>query len=231
MKLYVLDDNNNKIEVTTEVLTALVEQIKCCVSGTPFKLAFVTQAKYNELKATGQETINTLYFITDDSTAEDIDEQLEKLKDILNNKLAVPTASKAYNANKLAPTINEFNFNKTDPSVEIELEWGATYVFQFGYRDFTTVTLTIPTKADYDAMYPSTGSTGIVVWSTVGHLMYLTTNTYAHGADVILQYAKAANSNGSLLRLFWRGMTNNLDTWVNDDNLNNDLTVRYYRVA
>ena len=83
MKLFLLDENNNKVEVTTEVLTALVEQIKCCVSGTPFKMAFVSQAKYNELEAAGLVQANTIYEITDDTTADDLDGQLVENKQTL----------------------------------------------------------------------------------------------------------------------------------------------------
>ena len=79
MALYVLDENNNKIEVTDQVLTALVEQVRCCVSGTPYKLAFVTQAKYNELVANNLLELNTRYEIIDDTTCEDIDAILIKL--------------------------------------------------------------------------------------------------------------------------------------------------------
>ena len=78
MALFLLDHNNNKVEVTTEVLTRLVDQVKCCVSGTPFKMAFVSQAKYNELEATGLIEANTIYEITDDTTAYDLDIQLKQ---------------------------------------------------------------------------------------------------------------------------------------------------------
>lgn len=83
MAYYVFDENNNKIEVTDKVLTALVEQIRCCVSGTYFKEAFVTQAKYNELVANGLLVENCIYNISDDTTCEDIDASLKEIKDDL----------------------------------------------------------------------------------------------------------------------------------------------------
>jgi hypothetical protein len=90
---YVLDENHNLIEAYDKegVLAVLaqaiadgslsgisedagfVSKIKCCVTGGTTKVAFVTQAKYNELKATDSIDNTCLYFITDDTTAEDID--------------------------------------------------------------------------------------------------------------------------------------------------------------
>ena len=84
MALYVLDENNNKIEVTTEVLTAIVQQVVCCESGTPHSMAFVTQAKYNQLETTNALVTNCVYFITDDTTAYDINKQLADLTINLN---------------------------------------------------------------------------------------------------------------------------------------------------
>lgn len=78
-KKYVLDEFNNKIEVTDEVGNTTVNEIKCCDSGTAFKMAFVTQAKYNELEAAGLLQPNTKYEITDDTTLEEINTALEQL--------------------------------------------------------------------------------------------------------------------------------------------------------
>lgn len=97
MAFWVLDDNNNKVEAfDKEGVLALLEQaieegtlaniladsgfiskIKCCVSGTTNKIAFVSQAKYNELKNAELLQPNAWYFITDDETAETINETLE----------------------------------------------------------------------------------------------------------------------------------------------------------
>lgn len=76
MAKYVLDENNNKIEVTDEVGNTTVHEVKCCVSNTPYKMAFVTQAKYNELKAAGLLQLNAIYEIIDDTTADEIEAQL-----------------------------------------------------------------------------------------------------------------------------------------------------------
>lgn len=99
MPYYVLDDNNNKIEAYSkeEILSVIaqavqdgtlanivadagfISKIKCCVGGQTYKEAFVTQTKYNELKANNQLIENCLYNIVDDTTADDINEALEKL--------------------------------------------------------------------------------------------------------------------------------------------------------
>lgn len=72
-KKYILDENNNKIEVTDEVGNTTVEEVKCCVTGTPFKVAYVSQAKYNELETAGLLQPNTTYEITDDTTLEELE--------------------------------------------------------------------------------------------------------------------------------------------------------------
>ena len=99
MAFYVLDDNNNKVEAfDKEGVLALLEQaiqegtlqniladsafiskIKCCVSGVSNKIAFVSQATYNQMKEEGLIQPNTWYFITDDTTADDLNQSLEAL--------------------------------------------------------------------------------------------------------------------------------------------------------
>ena len=105
MKHYVLDENNNKVEAFTkeEVLAVLqqaindgtlenivkdagfINKIKCCVTGGTTRIAYVTQAKYNELKAGNLLQENTEYNIVDDTTAEDIEKALEDLNTNINN--------------------------------------------------------------------------------------------------------------------------------------------------
>lgn len=100
---FVLDENNNKVEAFDKkgVLNALntaikdgslanlvadaafVSKLKCCVSGKTNKTAFVTQEKYNELAAAGLLERNTLYYITDDTWADGVDEALTKISDRL----------------------------------------------------------------------------------------------------------------------------------------------------
>lgn len=95
---YVLDENGNRQEGLTkeEVLSilqqainegslagiekdsAFVSKLKCCVDGGTFKMAFITQAKFNELKANSQLDDEALYFITDDTTEAVLEETIEK---------------------------------------------------------------------------------------------------------------------------------------------------------
>lgn len=101
---YVLDENNNKVEafdkqgvlaVLAQAISdgslnnivadsAFVSKLKCCVGGDTFKVAFVTQAKYNELEANNLLERNTYYYITDDDTANNLDELLTQLTNAVN---------------------------------------------------------------------------------------------------------------------------------------------------
>lgn len=105
MSFYVLDENNNKVEAFDKVgvlaaieqaiangslagLTAdaaFISKVKCCVSGETYKIAFVTAAYYNSLVAAGTVEKNTYYYIIDDTTGEDIDEQLKNFNDAINS--------------------------------------------------------------------------------------------------------------------------------------------------
>jgi hypothetical protein len=96
---YVLDEHHNLIEaydkegvlaVLSQAIkdgslsgitadSAFVSKVKCCVTGGTNKVAFVTQAKYNELLASGSLLANCMYYITDDTTADDIDAELNSL--------------------------------------------------------------------------------------------------------------------------------------------------------
>jgi hypothetical protein len=97
---YVLDENNNKVEAydKQEVLAAIekaiadgsladlvadaafVTKLKCCVGGGTHQMAFITQAQYNELKARGSVATGCVYFITDDTTVDDINTAIEQLE-------------------------------------------------------------------------------------------------------------------------------------------------------
>ena len=97
---YVLDERNNKIEAYSkeEVLSllaqviadgslenvvadaAFINKFKCCVTGGTNSLAFVSQAKYNELAASGGVKSNVLYIITNDDSG---DEYIERLNELI----------------------------------------------------------------------------------------------------------------------------------------------------
>lgn len=89
MKHVINDTDKNKFEAydKTEVLAAIQEAIssgelpeeinglvitlKNPIDNLGYKIAFCTQAKYNELEAGGDLEVNCYYFITDDSTFDD----------------------------------------------------------------------------------------------------------------------------------------------------------------
>lgn len=100
-KFYVLDENNNKVEaydkegvlaVLAQAIAdgslenivadaAFINKIRCCVSGTTYNIAFVTQAKYNELVNTGNVLKDTYYYILDDTTCDNIEAKFKKLNE------------------------------------------------------------------------------------------------------------------------------------------------------
>lgn len=97
---FVIDENNNKIEaydkegvlaVLAQAIkdgslsgitadSAFINKIKCCVTGQTNRIAFVTQAKYNELETNGQTESGVYYYITDDDTLEGINEKLGEIE-------------------------------------------------------------------------------------------------------------------------------------------------------
>lgn len=76
--------------------SAFVNKLKCCVGGDTFQVAFIPQAKFNELAAVNQLKSNCLYFITDETTVDDLDETIanlnQELSDIKDGKTIVPKA-------------------------------------------------------------------------------------------------------------------------------------------
>ena len=97
---YVLDENKNLIEgydkqgvlsVLEQAIengdlenidedSAFVSKIKSLLNGTTHHIEFVTQAQYNALEADEQLVPNTYYFITDDTTVEDLEEEIGEIK-------------------------------------------------------------------------------------------------------------------------------------------------------
>lgn len=157
---FVLDENHNLVEaydkegvlaVLAQAIadgslsgitenSAFVSQLKCCVSGQANKVAFVTQAKFNELKESGSLLANCVYFVTDDTTADDIDKTLTELTDtvngILNNvsdilqgKTTVPSASCLKGANRKYISYNAWG----SLTLGNEFELGCVYALNYSY--------------------------------------------------------------------------------------------------
>ena len=113
MAYYVRDNNNNLIEglskeeiyalldeaIRTGQLpsvddeTAFVTKLKCSVTGIASSVAFITEAKYNELRTGGLLKPNTLYFITDDTTEDTLENSIAQAKQeaILESKTYADT--------------------------------------------------------------------------------------------------------------------------------------------
>ena len=113
MAYYVRDNNNNLIEglskeeiyalldeaIRTGQLpsvddeTAFVTKLKCSVTGVASSVAFITEAKYNELRTGGLLKPNTLYFITDDTTEDTLENAIAQAKQeaILESKTYADT--------------------------------------------------------------------------------------------------------------------------------------------
>lgn len=118
MGYYVRDNNNNLIEglskeeiyalldeaIRTGQLpsvddeTAFVTKLKCSVTGVASSVAFITEAKYNELRTGGLLKANTLYFITDDTTEDTLENAIAQAKQEAVNeaKVGMATLPEAY---------------------------------------------------------------------------------------------------------------------------------------
>lgn len=174
MKYYVLDENKNLVEaydkegvlavlaqaiedgsldnITSD--SAFISKIKCCVNGVSNNIAFITQAKYNELEANGELRENTYYYITDDTTCEDINAALEALNEAINscNNSSIKTLNVGTNDNALTVgygsgaakrvTLNanqlinsgswtELALQAKQTFYETELERGGIYLMQY----------------------------------------------------------------------------------------------------
>ena len=130
---YVLDANNNRVEAYSkeEVLAVLnkaitdgtlanvvadaafITKVKCCVGGGTHSFAFVTQAKYNELKAKAELLDNCYYFITDDTTADEFSRQLTQLTTAVENLRSgtAPKTQRIFEANPFVYTSGVKSFD------------------------------------------------------------------------------------------------------------------------
>lgn len=64
-----------------EEINGLVLTLKNPIDNLGYKIAFCTQAKYNELKAAGTLETNCYYYITDDTTLEDFEADFQEVLD------------------------------------------------------------------------------------------------------------------------------------------------------
>lgn len=105
MAFYAHDDLNNRIETLSkeeiyallaaaiqqgqlpqiDQNTAFVTMIKSIVDGKAYKQAFCTQAQYNELLAAGTLEADTMYYITDDESYNDLVNIIQTLQSQVGN--------------------------------------------------------------------------------------------------------------------------------------------------
>lgn len=81
MALYVLDENKNRHEVDASdgLMTQVAEKIKGKADNKNHYISFITEAQYDALKQAGQLEVDHYYFITDDSTIDDLMDAYEAL--------------------------------------------------------------------------------------------------------------------------------------------------------
>ena len=98
--------------------TAFVTMLKSITDNETYKIAFCTQATYNELETEGELVANCLYIITDDETyanlvtaIENLHSAVENLQNAINNLAAVATTGD-YNdlINKLTKVTGTISF-------------------------------------------------------------------------------------------------------------------------
>lgn len=215
MKFYVLDEDNNKVEAFDKegVLAVLsqaiaegtldnivadasfISKIKCCVSGITNNVAFVTQNKYNQLDAAGQLAENTYYFITDDTTCDEIDKVLQELTDNINS---LNTSIKGIE-DKLEKNIKTGTLNG-ESGAEIELEFGKTYAF-----NISNITYTLYLRPFDATKEPNVVSVPCVSTASLNEI----TIYYLH-------YLKNTSNTGSILTCYYRNLSTGATGKKND---------------
>lgn len=200
MSHFVIDENNNKVTAYSaeEVLSVLaqaiadgslanivasaafIDKIKCCVSGETNKIAFVTQAKYNELEAAGTIEENVLYEITDDTTVEDINQALTNINESITSldkrldELGFKSGIAEYSGFDVAPTSNTltkqgkiaiFNFSALSATAVIPASSTATITIPEGFRPKAEVSIVAKVNGTF-ATTLTVGTNGVVSITT-----------------------------------------------------------------
>lgn len=181
MAFYVLDDHKNKVEAyDKEGLLALLEQIiedqslsgidadtafvtkiKGAVDGQTHKISFVTEAQYNELEQAGQIETDAYYFITDDTTAEDLESAIEELRTEINSIKdgTYPVSIKKANGNMAQITETASGVLKNDTVVicQKKVLWSGSYSIPTDQTEELSLDISNGDKleitAEYDGQY------------------------------------------------------------------------------
>ena len=132
-KYYLLDENKNLIEgFDKEGFLGLLEQaieqgtlenidedsavaskLRSALNGSTHHIEFLTQAQYNQLVADEELVANTYYFITDDTTLEGLEEQINEIIEVMES---------------LEDNVSDFKWKrKASGATSYDLEYGKQY--------------------------------------------------------------------------------------------------------
>ena len=102
--------------------TAFVTKLKDPHTGLTHRVCFLTQAQYNQLVAEGKLIGNTYYFITDDTTADDLEGAIDA---IMDGSTPIPNANFANEADHATNASNAENTDFTNAQLaNIEVPTG-----------------------------------------------------------------------------------------------------------
>ena len=202
-KYYLLDENKNLVEgYDKEGFLALLEQaiedgdlenidadsafvskFKSLLNGTTHHLEFVTQAQYNQLVEDEEVQPNTYYFITDDQSVEDLEEQIEEYEQHVSNlenglqdgSIVAKNAENATNATNAENATNATNAEN------------ATNATKTSFSNATTRMIALSTFFDEWQLEDNYG---------YYHLYYVTSSTY--GSEMINLGVVYLNFNGTI---------------------------------
>lgn len=185
MPHYAHDDNNNRIETLSkeeiyallaaaiqqgqlpvlEQDTAFVTMLKSIVDGKAYKVAFCTQAQYNELEATGQLQADTYYYITDDESYDDIIDAIAAMqanitdldtrvttleaKKVTGTIEYLPTTKVLFNLIASHPTIRFYTYVETESSIQQTFTFKQVFVTTYQSITLSTGTYSWSTNAYY----------------------------------------------------------------------------------
>lgn len=181
---YVLDENHNLVEaydkegvlaVLAQAIangsldsvvadSAFVTQLKCCVGGVSHKMAFVTQAKYNELKESDGLLDNCMYYITDDTKDADMDAFLTALSNKVNSldvwKAEVESGTKSVpKAKSLVPVASSTVTLTNGSSDKVSLDVGGIYLLIYNTPSAKTTGVMVYTSDAYTCLCALGGTT------------------------------------------------------------------------
>lgn len=226
MANYVIDENNNRIEAYSaqEIISileqaiadgslanvvagvAVIDKIKCCVTGGTNNVAFVPSAKYNELEAAGTLKENTAYFITDDTSLDGLNEIIDG---ILSGEIEVQTAKTALSAEEINRTVVFDDLVRSGDTINCVIEKGyrysvtiyesatqtTTYMGVAGYIDaaFSGDVEIVPAKARLNATSIYGYNTGMSCNSVT-----IETNKNANNSTISGVYNTSVNKDGAI---------------------------------